>query len=227
MMRTPPATVDRREAAVAASLLAAVFVIIGYATGLGITTSSAASGATISATAPGAPPINYVVPAGPDLAQVPAAPVPPATMSALVPAAAVPTGPSAPSATLTPHPGGAASRADATSRASSCKGLSAAEQTVLQHVFAAHLSESPSQQLADILNADRYAKSHTVLVSSLLDSLIGGVTAAEDTLLQHIYAGHLGESPSQQLADILNADRSVETHTALTSSMLQSIIGAC
>lgn len=112
-------------------------------------------------------------------------------------------------------------------RPSSCKGLSAAEQTLLQHVFAAHLGESPSQQLTDILNADQYAKSHTVLVSSLLQSLIGGVTGAEDTLLHHLYAGHLGESPSQQLADILNADQYINNHTALTSSMLQSIVGAC
>lgn len=227
MTLTGPNRVDRREALVASSLAAAVFVVVGYATGLGITTPSSSAGTAISAPSAGSPPINYVVPPGPDMTSL----VPVAATAAVWQVAPKHTTNGAPtpagSGTTGPRPGGVVSTgATATSR-SSCKGLSAAEQTLLQHVFAAHLGESPSQQLTDILNADQYAKSHTVLVSSLLQSLIGGVTGAEDTLLHHLYAGHLGESPSQQLADILNADQYINNHTALTSSMLQSIVGAC
>lgn len=228
MTFTTTVRVDRREAGIAASLATAVFVIVGYATGLGISTSSAAGGTTFAAPAPGAPPINYVVPPGPDMAMVPVAAVAPEMMTAPVASSggvASWTVPAPPPSTA--HSGGTSPAATGTTRATSCKGVSAAEQTLLQHVFMAHLGESPSQQLADILNADQYAKSHTKLVGSLLQSVIGGVTGAEDTLLQHVYTGHLGESPSQQVADILNADRYIKTHTALTSSMLQSIVGAC
>lgn len=226
MTLTGPVRVDRREALVASSLAAAVFVVVGYATGLGITMSSSAAGATIAAPAPGAPPINYVVPPGPDMALVPVAAIAPAWN---VPSNRKTTGVTAPSGsgTTNPAPGSARPTGTTVAKQSSCKGLSGAERTLLQHVFAAHLGESPSQQLADILNADQYAKTHTVLVSSLLQSVLGGVTDATTSLLQHVYAGHLGESPSQQLADILNADQYIKTHTALTSSMLQSIIGAC
>lgn len=54
-----------------------------------------------------------------------------------------------------------------------CTGISAAEQKFLLHVYAGHLGESPAQQVADILNADQYAKTHTVLISKMAQSLIG------------------------------------------------------
>lgn len=108
-----------------------------------------------------------------------------------------------------------------------CTGISAAEQKFLLHVYAGHLGESPSQQVADITNVNQYALTHTVLISGMLQSLIGGATDAENTFLAHVYAGHLGESPSQQVADILNADQYAKTHTVLISKMAQSLIGSC
>lgn len=108
-----------------------------------------------------------------------------------------------------------------------CDGAFAALNLFLQHVYAGHLSESPSQQVADITNIDQYVKTHTVLVSGILGDLIPGVESALDQLIMHIDAGHLGESPAQQVADITNADQYVKTHTVLVSNMLQALLGAC
>lgn len=109
----------------------------------------------------------------------------------------------------------------------SCSGVSAAEQKFLLHVYAGHLGESPAQQVADITNVNQYALTHTVLISGMLQSLVGGLTDAENTFLAHVYAGHLGESPAQQVADILNVDQYAKTHTVLISKMAQSLIGSC
>lgn len=226
MTLTASRRVDRREALVASSLAAGVFIVVGYATGLGITSDSSTAGSTIASPPPQAPAINYVVPPGPDMSLIPGAAMP--LMSDMASSHGAPSAATSPGSDRGgPRPGNSASAGSTTTRGPQCHGVSAAEQTLLQHVFAAHLGESPAQQLSDILNADQYAKSHTTLVASLLQSLVGGVTDAEGTLVQHLSSGHLGESPSQQLADILNADQYIKTHTALTSSMLQSIVGAC
>ena len=108
---------------------------------------------------------------------------------------------------------------------SSCSGISAAEQAFLVHVYAGHLGESPSQQAADILNANQYAKTHTVLVANMVSPVVDGLNGALSMFLTHVYTGHLGESPSQQAADILNASQYVKTHTVLVGNMAQSIVG--
>lgn len=142
------------------------------------------------------------------------------------PPSSTPTGSTTPTAGGTGSMGGTMGGTPVTSTPT-CQGLSAAEQKFLLHVYAGHLGESVSQQAGDILNVNQYALTHTVLVSGMLQSLVGGLTDAENTFLAHVYAGHLGESVSQQAADILNVDQYAKTHTVLISKMAQSLIGSC
>lgn len=229
-VRSPAADaprVERREALVASTVVAAVFVVVGYATGLGITMPSLAD-ATIAGTGPLAPGVNYVVPPGPDVSLVPIGGVAGSASDASPVSATLPA--VSPKVRTTRMPTGTAlgsSAATPTTRSTSCSGISAAERTLLQHLAAGHLEEGPTQQLADLLNPDQYVRTHTTLVGSVLGSLLGGVTDAQNTLLQHIEAGHLGESPSQQLADILDVNQYAQTHTALVATLAQSILGEC
>jgi hypothetical protein len=107
--------------------------------------------------------------------------------------------------------------------ATSCA-LSYALQTFLTHVNTAHLDESPGQQVQDILNLDRYVGNHLALIARMMQPLTtGGLSNALSTTLQalfvHINAGHLGESPGQQVQDILNLNQYVATHLALVQKM--------
>jgi hypothetical protein len=52
-------------------------------------------------------------------------------------------------------------------------GSTAALDTFLQHVYAAHLEASPGQQAADVLDVDQYVKTHTVMVENMLKPLAG------------------------------------------------------
>jgi plastocyanin len=102
--------------------------------------------------------------------------------------------------------------------------LSYALQTFLTHVNAAHLDESPGQQVQDILDLDQYVGNHLALIQRMLEPLTaGGLSNALSTTLQalfvHINAGHLGESPGQQVQDILNLNQYVATHLALIQKM--------
>jgi plastocyanin len=122
------------------------------------------------------------------------------------------TGSPAPSSTMT-MPSGSASCA-----------LSSALQTFLTHVNSAHLDESPGQQVQDILNIDSYVGNHLALIDTMLKPLTeGGLSSAVSTTLQslftHINAGHLGESPGQQVQDILNLNQYIATHLALVQNM--------
>lgn len=107
----------------------------------------------------------------------------------------------------------------------SCSGVSAAEQAFLMHVYAGHLGESPAQQASDILNVNQYAKTHTVLVGNMVSPVVDGLNGALSMFLTHVYTGHLGESPGQQVTDILNPNQYVKTHTVLVGNLAQSIIG--
>lgn len=122
------------------------------------------------------------------------------------------TGNPAPSSTMT-MPSGSAGCA-----------LSSALQTFLTHVNSAHLDEPPGQQVQDILNIDSYVGNHLALIDTMLKPLTeGGLSSAVSTTLQslftHINAGHLGESPGQQVQDILNLNQYIATHLALVQNM--------
>ncbi|MFC5747338.1 cupredoxin domain-containing protein [Actinomadura rugatobispora] len=95
---------------------------------------------------------------------------------------------------------------------------------ILQHVYAAHLQRSPSQQVADALALDAYVKTHTAWVQMIAES---GVKGAQEflkglqPLLQHVYAAHLQRSPGEQVTDALALDSYLKSHTVLVQDMLK------
>ncbi len=95
---------------------------------------------------------------------------------------------------------------------------------ILQHLYAAHLEESPGQQVQDALALDSYLKMHTVWIESILKPAVSdGGSVADDTLtvlLQHIYSAHLEESLGQQVTDLLDVDSYVKMHTVWAGHML-------
>ena len=95
---------------------------------------------------------------------------------------------------------------------------------ILQHINSAHLEESPSQQVQDALALDSYVKLHTVWIESIITPTVNGTGATLDqtltVILQHINSAHLEESLGQQVADILNPDAYIKTHTVWAEHLL-------
>lgn len=243
MTQDLPVPATRRHAAVAAALSGAALVIVGYASGWGL--SLPVAGSVVGAgTAPVAPPAVAAPAAAPPVVGVPvalthhyvasgptAAPTTPTT--APVQPTAPPTGPGVsggPSGSggstgptgstgspSGPGPGGGGSNG--------CTGLRPALTALVQHIDAGHLEESPSQQIADLLDLGQYTTTHTTLLGSLLQPLLGGVSTDLGVLLQHIDAGHLEASPAQQVQDLLSTDQYVKTHTVLIENLLKPLVG--
>jgi hypothetical protein len=124
----------------------------------------------------------------------------------------------------TPHPPSPPSGTPSALRP--CAGLNAAVDAFLAHFYAAHLEESPSQQVGDLLNVDQYVTTHTVLVEHMVEPLLSGADDATTVFLEHLYAAHLEESPSQQAADLLALDQYVKTHTVLVEHMVEPLVGS-
>jgi len=107
---------------------------------------------------------------------------------------------------------------------SGCASLSRVLLPLLQHIDAAHLGESPGQQVQDVLNLNQYVLTHTTLVKNMLVPLWNSantiLTGLLVPLLQHLAAAHLGESPGQQVSDLLNLDQYILTHTTLVENMI-------
>jgi len=101
---------------------------------------------------------------------------------------------------------------------SECGGVLPALDDFMVHFNAAHLEESPGQQVADALAVDEYVLVHTVLVENMLDALLGSL----DVFMVHVNAAHLEESPGQQVADALAVDDYALTHTVLVEKMISS-----
>ncbi|MFF4061435.1 cupredoxin family copper-binding protein [Streptomyces sp. NPDC001668] len=95
---------------------------------------------------------------------------------------------------------------------------------ILQHLYAAHLEESPGQQVQDALALDSYIKMHTVWIESILKPAVNdGSTVLDSTLsvlLAHINSAHLEESLGQQVGDLLNPDAYVKMHTVWAEHLL-------
>ena len=49
---------------------------------------------------------------------------------------------------------------------------------LLQHIDAAHLSESPGQQVSDLLNLDQWILTHTTLVENMIAPTQGVLTGS-------------------------------------------------
>jgi plastocyanin len=130
-----------------------------------------------------------------------------------------PAAPAPPATGQTPPASGAA-----------CAALDTTVQTLLRHVYGAHLEESPVQQVTDLLNINQYTLTHTTLVEHMIEpqvaALSTGVVGLLTPLLTHLYTAHLEESPFQQVADLTNLDQYVKTHTVLIETMLQPLLNA-
>lgn len=227
-----PTPVTRRHAAVAAALSGAALVVVGYASGWGLT--QPVVGSVVSTPAPpvtataGAPPSVPLPAASPVAARHYTAsgpvvvPPPSSSPNAPTPPSSPPTGSGSPSGQPSSQPSDSGPGSTPTS---GCTGLRPALRTLIEHVDAGHLEESPSQQVADLLDLDRYATTHTTLLAGLLQPLLGGASSDLDVLLQHIDAGHLEESPAQQVQDLLTTDQYVRTHTVLIENLLKPLVG--
>ena len=102
---------------------------------------------------------------------------------------------------------------------------------LIQHLNAAHLGESPGQQLQDILNLNQYVLTHTQLIENMLNPLTDGglmevLNGVLTPFIQHVDAAHLGESLGQQVQDLLNVNQYVQTHTVLIENMLKPLEAA-
>jgi hypothetical protein len=98
------------------------------------------------------------------------------------------------------------------------------------HFEAAHLETSPGQQVADALDLDQYVLTHTVLVEDMLTPVVEALVGDGDgpgAFWAHFQAAHLETSPGQQVADALDLDQYVLTHTVLVEDMLDPIVGTC
>lgn len=95
---------------------------------------------------------------------------------------------------------------------------------ILQHLYSAHLEQSPGQQVQDALALDSCIKMHTVWIESILKPAVeGGGSVLDDTLsvlLNHIYSAHLNQSLGQQITDLLDVDSYVKMHTVWAGQML-------
>lgn len=140
-----------------------------------------------------------------------------------------PTPTSHPTPTPTTHPAPTPTSTPTTpmpTPSSECTGAKVAADAFLQHFYAAHLQVSPLDQVMQALDIDPYTKTHTVLIGNMIAPLVGGGEDALDVFLQHVYAGHLGESPTEQVADIAKLDQYVKTHTVLIGNMLAPLSGS-
>ncbi|EST29676.1 cupredoxin domain-containing protein [Streptomyces roseochromogenus] len=124
------------------------------------------------------------------------------------------------------HSGGSTggSGSGGTSGGEQCHSVQQVLLPILQHIDKAHLEESPGQQVQDALKLDSYLKMHTAWLESVLTPAVdGGGAVADDTLtviLQHVNSAHLEEPLGQQIADILNPDQYVKTHTVWAEHLL-------
>ena len=236
-----PVRGELRANVMAAALVGAVVLVLGFGSGIGAVLSrhkvSIGKAAPSPATAPAAASEADV-----------AASSPAASGSATAPAAKAVTARQSSSAF---HPAAVASGVGSSAAASpaaktqsgsaaagaSCNGemvVNAMADPFVAHFEHAHLDESPAQQVADATNTDMYVRTHTVLFANML---MPGVTLAQaslqgvDPFVTHFNHAHLEESPAQQAADLLDVDRYVRTHTALIGDMtnpaLSTATGGC
>lgn len=148
------------------------------------------------------------------------------TMTATVTVTGSSTGPSTTPTTGSPAPSSSSMPMPMPSTgtgATTCA-VTSALQTLLTHLNTAHLGESPSQQVSDILNVDTYIGNHLALVQRMFSPLTdGGLTSALSSLLStfttHVDTAHLEESPAQQVSDILNVNSYIGNHLALVERM--------
>lgn len=211
---------ERRNELVAGLTLAAAVLAVGYASGVGHLLGGSPPPAN-AASAPPSSTLRILPTSAPALASTTS---PAAASSASRRARRDEAG--LPATTATPHPSMPLPTTGA--RAGCDPSLDAAIlDPFWAHVQKGHLEESPSQQVADVLDVDRYVQTHTALVQAMtepLQSVVDHSTDGAATLWMHLKRGHLEESPGQQVADALDVDRYVQTHSALIDALLTPLV---
>lgn len=241
---------DTRQSLASALVAGAVVLVVGWASGLGTlvtgataapahdmpappdaaasvpSTASAIAGPASTGTAVGSWSGEAVTTPSAPASGAPAHPGGPTGSGS---AGGTPTAPSSPSA-----PAGPTSPSVPVGTSAACTSLvDAVLQPFSAHLDSGHLQESPAQQIADLLDVSRYIATHTALVEAMVQPLyavLPAVARSVDAFVQHVYHGHLEESPSQQVGDILDPDQYVKTHTVLVESMaapLQQTVSGC
>ena len=99
-----------------------------------------------------------------------------------------------------------------------------------QHMNDAHFSRSPSEQAQDIADTSEWIKVHTVLVEAMAvptleqgDKLTTVLQEALAPFVAHFDAAHLEQSPTQQMAALLDPSTYAMTHTVLVEQMLKPV----
>ena len=238
---------DRRAAATAGALVAAVVIILGFGSGIGAVLSR--SGGQASASPAGGHDRGTVVQDS-STEPVTASAAPSPRAAALTTARSSGSYPqpiagddvaAADSMAMTLDGSDAASQpawgstsSDATSDASTtstgsatsaCRGSSLAAAMVeplWMHFTKAHLETSPGQQAHDALNVDTYIKIHTVLLEDMVapavDTVLASITGVTPFWM-HFKTAHLETSPGDQVASAANLDQYTKTHTVLIENM--------
>ena len=217
-MNAAPHTLDdRRAAAIAAALVIAVLVVIGFGSGIAaIVNRDAALPMKPFTVSPGlATPIQ----------QASAVDVSSAGGSS---AGGGHHGASSSGATMASANGGMSSSMGGlpSTSVAPCSGqffTSAMLEPFFVHFDKAHLETSPGQQAQDALNVNQYVKTHTVLVEAMWTPLVNLTLAAPNGVNPfgtHFFKAHLETSPGQQVNDATNVDQYTKTHTVLVENML-------
>ncbi len=221
---------DRRATAVAVGLVAGVVAVLGFGSGLwsevAERTGSAASGRDLGTVVQGGGVVDVGVTPGPASAGALGA----RRISAVSPTGEVAPATTAPHATHTAVPAEAPTEITAGPAVVPTACSTGAVAPFWTHFEAAHLETSPGQQAADALDLDRYVQTHTVLIEAMLtpvvDAVLGG-PGKPGAFWTHFQKAHLETSPGQQVADALDLDRYVQTHTVLIEDILDPIVGTC
>ena len=234
---------DRRAAATAAMLVGAVVLVIGFGSGIGavlsrgsgagatpaghnlggavqdagdVTTtighanaSTGSSGATKRTTATGSHGATS-----------------PSSGSSMDSGAMSSTAGSTPTTTVSSQSSGTKS---ALAACSGTDAVSAMLNPFVVHFDKAHLETSPGDQANQALDIDQYVKTHTVLLEQMLAPVVNVALELSDALgpfMVHLDKAHLETSPGEQVAQLLDADQYVKTHTVLVEDMLAPAMGA-
>ncbi|WP_370246697.1 hypothetical protein [Nocardioides sp.] len=216
----------RVQAATSAALCGAATVLLGYASGWGLSVPVAAQ-----VVSPPAAPVASA-PAAPVQVAPATVPVPVVSAPAGIPRTPTPTVPTTPAPTEHDHAPEPESPSapdvvmpPLVARDDTCVGVRIAASRLLTHLEAGHLQTSPLDQVRELLDVDQYTLTHTTLVDSMLDPIARALDSDLDVLLRHLYAAHLETSPFQQVTDLLAVDDYVKAHTVLVKDVVGPTVG--
>jgi hypothetical protein len=105
---------------------------------------------------------------------------------------------------------------------------------IYSHFEKAHLERSPTQQGSDIQATGDYVALHQAWIESFtspgLKAVPGAGQDAAAAFQGHMQKAHVERTPTDQVADLSDADNYVQLHTVLIEAMTQSLftsLSAC